>query len=478
MSIHRQRGSYASEQSPGAVSPELPQQDRVRVENVRTDIGQNLTLAVVADGDGHPQAGESAEMVVAQLFEGVTRSRDRDLSSLLRNQLEVSGQSLMDAKMRGEVFGEIALTAIAIWKDRLYYAHVGHTMAVLVRDGRTIPLTSVGNQSLGTLDPPFIQTGDPRGVALHPGDNVVLASDGLTRISPEDGKPFVHPDEIADYVEGNTPLEAARHLISIAMGRDVNDNVSVIVMQLPGGRARGGRGPLTILATIVGILLVLGLGVTGIKWLRDRRSPPPSVDYGYAVVIQGSVRVDDVVEGDSTGIVGYLGTIPAGATLTALDESRLTLQTTYEGSFDLAATSFYLTGGSQIRLRTLDARPEMSGGNQLTLTTGSILDLVSGRLMVVRSKGDHEIQVAVGANSSSLVGFGAGVMGLIAEDGTQVVDCLVGQCRTPQESGDTVKLMSGQRLSLVEVRQDYVELIAEEILQAWDELCELCVSEP
>jgi len=120
MSIHRQRGSFAGEQSPGAVSPELPQQDRVRVETVRTGIGQNLILAVVADGDGHLQAGESAEMVVSQLFEGIIRSRDRDLNSQLRNQLEISGQSLMDARMRGEGLGEVTLTAIAIWKDRLY----------------------------------------------------------------------------------------------------------------------------------------------------------------------------------------------------------------------------------------------------------------------------------------------------------------------------------------------------------------------
>jgi len=478
MFVHRKRGSYASEQSPGAISPELPQQDRVRVENVRTGIGQNLTLAVVADGDGHPQAGESAEMVVAQLFEGITLSRDRDLNSLLRRQLEVSGHSLMDARMRGEGLGEVALTALAIWKDRLYYAHVGHTMAVLVRDGRVIPITAVGNQLLGTSDPPAIHTGDPHGIALHPGDSVVLASDGLTRISSEDGKPFVHPEDIADYVEGNTPLEAARHLLSIAMGRDVDDNVSVVVVQLPGGRARGGRGPLPILATIVLIFLILAFGVTGIKWLRDSRIPPPSVDYGYAVLIQGSVRVDDAVEGDSIGIVSYLGTIPAGATLTALDESRLALQTTYEGSFDLSAAYIYLTGSSQIRLRMLDARPEISSGNQLPLTAGTALDLVSGRLLVVRSEGDHEIQVAVGTNTSSLVGFGAGVMGLIAEDDTRVVDCLVGQCQIHQVNGDTVKLMSGQRLSLVEVKQEDVEVIPESILQEWDKLCESCLSEP
>ena len=183
------------------------------------------------------------------------------------------------------------------------------------------------------------------------------------------------------------------------------------------------------------------------------------------------------MEGDSIGIVDYLGTIPAGAALTALDETRLTLQTTYEGSFDLSAVSFYLTGGSQIRLSALDARPELSSGSQLTPTTGSILDLISGKLLIVRSEGDHEIQVAVGANSSSLVGFGAVMMGFIVEDGTQVVDCLVGQCQTYKVNGDPVKLMSGQRLSLVEVKQEGIEVIPEGILQGWDKLCDSCLSE-
>jgi len=478
MSIRRQRGSYASEQSPGAVSPELPQQDRVRVETVRTDVGQDLILAVVADGEGHPQAGESAEMVVAQLFEGVTRSGDRDLNSVLRGQLEDSGRFLMDASMSGEGLGEVALTAIAIRRDRLYYAHVGHTMAILVREGRAIPLTGVGDQLLGASYPPVIQTGDPRGMALNPGDSVVLASDGLTRISPEDGKPFVHPEDIADYVEGNTPLEAARHLLSIAMGRDVDDNVSVVVVQLPGGRARGGRGPVTISAAIVGVLLVFALGVAGINWLREIRIPPPPVDYGYAVLIHGSVRVDKAVEGESIGMVSNLGTIPAGATLTALDESRLALQTTYEDSFDLSATSFYLTGGSRVRLTILDPHPETSSGDQHTLVTGTVLELISGRLLVVRGEGDREIQVTVEGKTISLIGFGAGVMGFIAEDGTYAVDCLLGRCLVSVVHGDPIELMGGQRLPLVEAKQEDVEVISEGILQGWDKLCGLCLSEP
>lgn len=351
-------------------------------------------------------------------------------------------------------------------------------MAVLVREGRAIPLTGVGDQLLGSLDPPVIQTGDPQGMALNPGDSVVLASDGLTRISPEDGKPFVHPEDIADYVEGNTPLEAARHLLSIAMGRDVDDNVSVVVVQLPGGQARGGRGPVTISAAIVGVLLVLALGVVGINWLRESRIPPPPVDYGYAVLIHGSVRVDKAVEGESIGMVSNLGTIPAGATLTALDESRLALQTTYEGSFDLSATSFYLTGGSRVRLTILDPHPETSSGDQLSLTMCTVLDLISGRLLVVRGEGDREIQVTVEGKTISLIGFGAGVMGFIAEDGTYAVDCLLGRCLVSVVHGDPIELMGGQRLPLVEAKQEDVEVISEGILQGWDKLCGLCLSEP
>ena len=184
MSGQRARVAYALEQSPGTISPEPPQQDRVHVEEIRTRGGLDLILAVVVDGDEHDRAGEAAEVVTEQLFSGVSNSVDRDLNALLRDQLEEGAQSLFRANKLGEGIGEVGATVIAIYRGRLFFAHSGHTMVVLVREGETTQITRSGDRLLGNSDTPRIQTGDPRGIALQAGDRVVLASDGLTRISP------------------------------------------------------------------------------------------------------------------------------------------------------------------------------------------------------------------------------------------------------------------------------------------------------
>lgn len=62
-------------------------------------------------------------------------------------------------------------------------------------------------------------------VPLRLGDRIVLCSDGLTD--------FVAPDEIAAVVQRQAdPATAARDLVSLALERQVDDNVSVIVAQV------------------------------------------------------------------------------------------------------------------------------------------------------------------------------------------------------------------------------------------------------
>ncbi|UCF62005.1 MAG: hypothetical protein JSV37_04770, partial [Anaerolineaceae bacterium] len=141
MSNSHSRIAYAFEQSPGTVSPEPPQQDRVQVEEIRTRGGLHITLAAVVDGDGHRKADEAAEMVIEQLFSGISRSVDRHLNAVLRDQLQEGAQSLFKANKSGEGIGEVGVTVVAIHRGRLFFAHSGHTMAVLVREGETTQLT-------------------------------------------------------------------------------------------------------------------------------------------------------------------------------------------------------------------------------------------------------------------------------------------------------------------------------------------------
>lgn len=474
MSGQRARVAYALEQSPGTISPEPPQQDRVHVEEIRTMGGLDLILAVVVDGDVHERAGEAAEVVTEQLFSGVSQSVDRDINALLRDQMEEGAQSLFRVNRSGEGIGEVGATVVAIHRGRLFFAHCGHTIAVLVREGETTQITRLGNRLLGSSDTPRIQIGDPRGLALQTGDRVVLASDGLTRISPEDGFPFVGMDKIATYVEGSTPLEAARHLISLALGRDVDDNVSVAVIQIRGQRVR--PKPMTVLMALITFAFILTLGVMGISRLR-RESTLPPVDYGYAVLVQGSAWLMNEEGTKIVETVGYLGTIPTGSRIASQEEIRLVLETTFEGLNNLSGTSIYLDRDTHIQLTSLDPHKDPSSTDEFASETLTVVNLISGRLMIAREGGDRELHIIWNGISVVLIGESAGALG-VREDGEKLIlDCLLGRCKSIVVNGESAILASGQRCLFDNGAKTRVEDLSGNSFQEWNSLCGQCLIE-
>ena len=296
---------YAYEQQVGASTTLSDQQDRVRVGFVRTAPGSKVLLAVVADGDGHADAGKMAEIIIEQVYETVHQTSMKDLKEALIRGLTVGNQTILQSKSR------VSATVVAIRNSRMYLAHIGNTSAFLVRNGKTTPLTRANDNILGVSSSPEIETNDPKGQALEPDDRIVLASDGLTKVNVEDGKPYVNPSDIASYGEGNAPREAARHLISIAMGRDVDDNVSVIVIQPEKREVKLKRSWMLIAIPIVLAAVIAFLALRNSR-LRQEEIPP-STDYGYAVIISGlgSMRT---TEGENLS-VGKLSIIPSLSTL-------------------------------------------------------------------------------------------------------------------------------------------------------------------
>jgi len=320
----RQGHQFATEQELGAGPRHSVQQDRVRVETVRMASGARLLLAVIADGDGHVNAGKAAEVVIELVFERVQRSKKNDIHSLLVDGL-TAGNSAIAGGSR------VAATVMAIRNDRLYLAQAGHTSAFLVRKGRTTPLTKANDNLLGTSSSPRISTNSSKGEPLQAGDSIVLSSDGLTMKNPEDGRPYVDPANLPALIADNTPLEAARHIISIAMGRDVADNVSVIVIQTPAGE-RGGRKLWMVAAALTALVLMVALVVLGLKKNGVDESIQP-VDYGYAVILSGSASIE-TAEGERK-TVNKLGTIPPLAVVEVDENTRLALQ---------SSRSIYLPG--------------------------------------------------------------------------------------------------------------------------------------
>lgn len=473
MPTRRGQEPFATEQTLGAVSPETPQCDRIRIGPIRTAGGQRLILAVVADGEGGPRAGRAAEAVVGHVFESLTRSRGNDVTSALRSALEEAGRRIYEMGKRGEAIGKVAATAIVLRGHRLHLAHAGHTLAFIVRQGQAVALTRPTETFLGDSARPVVAAGEARGEPLQPGDRVVLATDGLTRTSPEDGRPYVRQGDIASYVSGNPPMEGARHLISLAMGRDVDDNVSVGIVQVKGDRGEPRRIPIGL---VVGPLLILALAAAALAVFRPRApASTAATDFGYVVLVDGAVfRSSDPSSQEPPAPVSRLGTIPSGAFVTAQKTSKLVPQSTFAGVADLSGIAFYLGAKTEVILTALDPHAVNTG----TDTTGSFaLTLESGDLLVARSLGQRECQVSAGGASVILQGASAGAVGVTANAQEVTFDCLMGKCSL-QGGGSTVELGSGEGITASSGTFGESGPTPTSRLQEWGSLCSGCISSP
>ena len=189
----------------------------------------------------------------------------------------------------------------------LYLGHIGDSRAYLVRDGEILQLTldhswmnenvRLGKISLekasrhprkdeliryvgqptvvdiaidlgvrldGAADPATSEL-TLSGLELQPGDVILLCSDGLIKERKDAPGHFVEDREIVRVLQKNEPQDAANTLMSLALGRQVDDNVSVVILEMPGKKKPlislpVGMNP-TILTAGIGTGVVLALFV-------------------------------------------------------------------------------------------------------------------------------------------------------------------------------------------------------------------------
>ena len=446
------------------------QTDRVRAGVVRTAGGEQVLLGVVADGEGGPGAGQAAALVVAQVFQAVEQSRTGELGQALRRGLEIAHQGLLNRTEESSGAAKVAATAIAISKNRAYSAHIGSGVAIRVSRGRASRLTQPTDGRLGAANDPGILSGPRQGFSLDRGDRVVLASDGIFRTNPASQQPFVLPGELAQHTTELPPSEAARHLVSLALGRDADDSVSVAVLALPGAIRPTRRSPLRgllVVGTMLGVIVAAALA-----WTARSRPAAPN-DYGFAVLVTGGVQAE--LGDGAVQSIANLGTIPVSSVVTALTEARLSLQSTFDAGSDAGEGTLYLGQNAQIELVALDPRFAASGSNPVNETGPTELRLDQGKLLVLRASGTREYQVHAQRVSVSLSGAGRGAMGVEASGGELLMACLMGACRMTSSGGQDQLLQAGESISAIGGSLGAITSIPAGALAGWVELCDGCL---
>jgi len=228
-------------------------------------IDQGLGLMAVADGMGGHNSGEVASRLAT---DGIMELAHRN--PVVSQPAESGGPRLSSrgtrlrslvvaANARVHEMGQASLknrgmgtTLVAVWADSrsMTVAHVGDSRAYLHHAGNLIRLTedhSVAGEQLrkGLIslqdaeNSPFANIltrslGSKAGIevdvseyALSPGDLILLASDGLTKM--------VSDDEVAQVIrEDDAPNVLVDRLIRMALAAGGKDNVTVIAVRVRG----------------------------------------------------------------------------------------------------------------------------------------------------------------------------------------------------------------------------------------------------
>ncbi len=227
----------------------------------------DLGLFIVADGMGGHVAGEVASKIAVDAIEafiGETASQDSALTwphpidpalgidgSRLKSAFHLANRRLADEVAAAVDLRGMATTASTVLlKDehRAMLAHVGDSRIYLFRDNelermtddhswveeqmragllspleaRQHPWRNVVTRALSGGEDPEV---DVKEVSLQPGDRLLLCSDGLSSVVPD--------DRIEEIMRAQpVPTEACQALVDAANGAGGPDNVTTLILQI------------------------------------------------------------------------------------------------------------------------------------------------------------------------------------------------------------------------------------------------------
>ncbi len=215
-------------------------------------------LFIVADGMGGQQAGEKAsqmavELIPVELAKRIPENGDeKTWQRVIRESVAKANEEILAQSHLQTEYANMGTTVVlALFRNgRAYITGIGDSRAYQIREGRIEQLTrdhSLANAlgEAGTIRPEEVEThkfkhvlylylgskdvGDGpdevRVVDYRPGDQFLLASDGLTGV--------VRDDVIVEVLRANDdPQRAAQQLVNRALENRSKDNVTCIVVRV------------------------------------------------------------------------------------------------------------------------------------------------------------------------------------------------------------------------------------------------------
>jgi protein phosphatase len=239
-------------QMAGACDPGIARDHNEDAISLQEDDGRGYYLALVCDGMGGHNAGEVASAIAVETISNYVAEEfggELETAAVIERAFAVASRRIDDLAEENPAARGMGCTAVLVLgvKDKLFVAHAGDSRAYRLRNGELFPLTRDHTMVQEMLDNGLISKeqasvhpyrgrisrclghgrnkGDPTisEYELERGDDVLLASDGLTDVLPE--------DEIQALVGQRDVRSSCRRLVEAANKSGGPDNISAIVMR-------------------------------------------------------------------------------------------------------------------------------------------------------------------------------------------------------------------------------------------------------
>nr|MDD6335217.1 Stp1/IreP family PP2C-type Ser/Thr phosphatase [bacterium] len=213
--------------------------------------GGHLPLAIVADGMGGANAGDTASRVAVDYTVRALEQADALLPAeqRIKKAMEWANACVFDMAQRDAELSGMGTTMTLLWTEggMAYIGHIGDSRAYCLHKGACRQVTTdhtvvqaMVDQGLMTLEEARVHPQrnwlnramgvdssvevDVIEARLYPGDKWLLCSDGLTR--------HVSDAEIALVLgRPQAPEEICRQLVEMALERGGRDNITVLVAE-------------------------------------------------------------------------------------------------------------------------------------------------------------------------------------------------------------------------------------------------------
>lgn len=232
--------------------------DKGLVREINEDrivIDKTSGIYLVADGLGGHQAGEVASRIAAEVIAkwlaGAVDHPGIDPEQVLHKAIEAAHRTIREESLRTITQQGMGSTVCILWKpdngSTLWLAHVGDSRAYLLRgavlirltedhtvfnrakkagllgsDPSTYPPRNILSQALGSSK---VVSPDIASIDLQDGDILLLCSDGLTDMLPDETISTL-------LLSGGAPDDICQKLVQAALANGGRDNLSVIILRI------------------------------------------------------------------------------------------------------------------------------------------------------------------------------------------------------------------------------------------------------